>query len=35
MIADGATSVLTKDHANARRHEEITKAVDYGLAMLS
>jgi hypothetical protein len=29
MITAGAISVLTKDHAGARLHEEITKAVDY------
>ena len=29
MIEAGATSVLTKDHAGLRLHEEITKAVDY------
>ena len=34
MITAGATSVLTKDHAGARLHEEITKAVDYRSAML-
>ena len=27
MITAGATSVLTKDHAGERLHEEITKAV--------
>ena len=27
MITAGATSVLTKDHAGARLHEEIAKAV--------
>ncbi|HKY72646.1 MAG TPA: response regulator transcription factor [Nitrospira sp.] len=35
MIAAGASSVLTKDHAGARLHEEITKAVDYRSVMLS
>ena len=35
MITAGATSVLTKDHAGARLHQEITKAVDYRSAMLS
>ena len=29
MITAGAISVLTKDHAGTRLHEEITKAVDY------
>lgn len=35
MITAGATSVLTKNHAGARLHEEITKAVDNRSAMLS
>jgi DNA-binding NarL/FixJ family response regulator len=35
MITAGATSVLAKDHAGARLHQEITKAVDYPSAMLS
>jgi DNA-binding NarL/FixJ family response regulator len=35
MITAGATSVLTKDHAGARLHQEITKAVDCRSAMLS
>ena len=35
MITAGATSVLTKDHAGARLHEEITKAVHNRSAMLS
>jgi len=35
MSTAGATSVLTKDHAGARLHQEITKAVDYRSAMLS
>ena len=34
MIRAGATNVLTKDHAGARLHEEITKAVDYRSTML-
>jgi DNA-binding NarL/FixJ family response regulator len=29
MIIAGATSVLTKDYAGARLHEEIMKAVEY------
>jgi DNA-binding NarL/FixJ family response regulator len=35
MISAGATSVLAKDDAGARLHEEITKAVGYRTAMLS
>lgn len=35
MISAGATTVLTKDHAGVRLHEEITKAVDYRSVMLS
>ena len=35
MVTAGATSVLTKDHAGARLHQEITIAVDYRSAMLS
>jgi DNA-binding NarL/FixJ family response regulator len=34
MIAAGATSVLTKDQAGARLHEEIAKAVEYRFMML-
>jgi len=35
MITAGATSVLAKDHAGARLHQEITKAVDCRSALLS
>ena len=35
MIAAGASSVLTKDHAGARLHEEITNAVEYRSTILS
>jgi DNA-binding NarL/FixJ family response regulator len=35
MITAGATSVLAKDHAGARLHQELTKAVDCRSALLS
>jgi hypothetical protein len=35
MITAGATSVVTKDHAGTRLHQEITKAVDCRSMMLS
>ena len=35
MITAGASTVVNKDRAGARLHEEITKAVDYPSAILS